>query len=161
MPIVERPMAAANAAAASFAALEAKLDYLDAADIDLVRRAYRFADTAHLGQMRHSGEPYITHPVAVAKVLAEQGRAVIAVAIGLVVVLLICGAIEGFVTPSSLPTAVRVLIGAAAFSAFVAYVAYFGHRAVRAGEPWWAWARRRNWRPTRRATRGGIWRRIW
>ena len=38
MPIVERPMAAANAAAASFAALEAKLDYLDAADIDLVRR---------------------------------------------------------------------------------------------------------------------------
>ncbi|MFB1294434.1 stage II sporulation protein M [Mycobacterium sp. pW049] len=68
------------------------------------------------------------------QVLAEQGRAVIAVAIGLVVVLLICGAIEGFVTPSSLPTAVRVLIGAAAFSAFVAYVAYFGHRAVRAGE---------------------------
>ena len=71
MPIVERPMAAANAAAASFAALEAKLDYLDAADIDLVRRAYRFADTAHLGQMRHSGEPYITHPVAVAAQVAE------------------------------------------------------------------------------------------
>ena len=71
MPIVERPMAAANAAAASFAALEAKLDYLDAADIDLVRRAYRFADTAHLGQMRHSGEPYITHPIAVAAQVAE------------------------------------------------------------------------------------------
>lgn len=64
-------LAAANAAAASFAALEAKLDYLDAADIEQVRRAYRFADTAHLGQMRHSGEPYITHPIAVASQCAE------------------------------------------------------------------------------------------
>ncbi|RYX92038.1 MAG: bifunctional (p)ppGpp synthetase/guanosine-3',5'-bis(diphosphate) 3'-pyrophosphohydrolase [Comamonadaceae bacterium] len=58
--------AAANAAAASFAALTAKLDYLDAAEIDQVRRAYRFADEAHLGQLRASGEPYITHPIAVA-----------------------------------------------------------------------------------------------
>jgi GTP pyrophosphokinase len=58
--------AAVNAAAASFAALEARLDYLNEADIELVRRAYRFADEAHLGQMRKSGEPYITHPIAVA-----------------------------------------------------------------------------------------------
>ena len=58
--------AAVNAAAASFAALEARLDYLSEADIELVRRAYRFADEAHLGQMRKSGEPYITHPIAVA-----------------------------------------------------------------------------------------------
>lgn len=64
-------LAAANAAAASFAALEAKLDYLDAADVEQVRRAYRFADAAHLGQMRHSGEPYITHPIAVAAQCAE------------------------------------------------------------------------------------------
>ena len=63
--------AAANAAAASFAALTAKLDYLDAQDIELVRRAYRFADEAHLGQMRNSGEPYITHPIAVAAQCAE------------------------------------------------------------------------------------------
>lgn len=68
------------------------------------------------------------------QVLAEQGRAVISVAIGLAVVLLVCGAIEGFVTPSTLPTSVRVLIGGAAFSAFVAYVVYFGRKAVRAGE---------------------------
>lgn len=68
------------------------------------------------------------------QVLAEQGRAVISVAIGLAVVLLVCGAIEGFVTPSTLPTFVRVLIGVAAFSAFVAYVVYFGRKAVRAGE---------------------------
>ncbi len=63
--------AAANAAAASFAALTAKLDYMSAADIESVRRAYRFADEAHLGQLRNSGEPYITHPIAVAQQCAE------------------------------------------------------------------------------------------
>ena len=60
------PLAAANAAAASFAALTERLDYLSASDIELVRRAYRYADEAHLGQLRNSGEPYITHPIAVA-----------------------------------------------------------------------------------------------
>jgi GTP pyrophosphokinase len=63
--------AAANAAAASFAALMAKLDYLSPIDIEQVRQAYRFADEAHLGQLRHSGEPYITHPIAVAQQCAE------------------------------------------------------------------------------------------
>uniref|UniRef100_UPI00333F2D50 hypothetical protein n=1 Tax=Limnohabitans sp. TaxID=1907725 RepID=UPI00333F2D50 len=58
--------AAANAAAASFAVLEAQLGYLNETDTDMVRRAYKFADEAHLGQMRKSGEPYITHPIAVA-----------------------------------------------------------------------------------------------
>ena len=60
-----------DAAAASFAALVHKLDYLDAADIKRVREAYRFADEAHLGQFRASGEPYITHPIAVAGLCAE------------------------------------------------------------------------------------------
>ena len=63
--------AASDAAAASFAALTHKLDYLDAADIKRVREAYRFADEAHLGQFRASGEPYITHPIAVAGLCAE------------------------------------------------------------------------------------------
>ncbi|MEP6724015.1 MAG: bifunctional (p)ppGpp synthetase/guanosine-3',5'-bis(diphosphate) 3'-pyrophosphohydrolase [Variovorax sp.] len=63
--------AALNAAAASFAALTARLDYLNAEDTELVRRAYRFADEAHLGQLRNSGEPYITHPIAVAAQCAE------------------------------------------------------------------------------------------
>ena len=63
--------AAANAAAASFAALEARLDYLNPDDRELVRRAYRFADQAHLGQWRKNGEPYITHPIAVAAQCAE------------------------------------------------------------------------------------------
>ena len=63
--------AALNAAAASFAALTARLDYLSVEDTELVRRAYRFADEAHLGQLRNSGEPYITHPIAVAAQCAE------------------------------------------------------------------------------------------
>jgi len=63
--------AATNAAGASFAALTAKLDYLDPADIEQIRKAYRFADEAHLGQIRASGEPYITHPIAVASQCAE------------------------------------------------------------------------------------------
>ena len=70
--LVSKPTpAAANAAAASFAALTAKLDYMTATDLDSVRRAYRFADEAHLGQIRNSGEPYITHPIAVAQQCAE------------------------------------------------------------------------------------------
>src|SRR5438105_1546095 len=60
------PKPTSDAAAASFAALTHKLDYLDAADIKRVRDAYRFADEAHLGQFRAGGEPYITHPIAVA-----------------------------------------------------------------------------------------------
>jgi GTP pyrophosphokinase len=63
--------AAANAAAASFAGLTARLDYLSPADTEQVRLAYRFADEAHLGQLRNNGEPYITHPIAVAAQCAE------------------------------------------------------------------------------------------
>ena len=56
--------AALDPSAASFAALLHKLDYLDEADVRRVRDAYRFADEAHLGQFRASGEPYITHPLS-------------------------------------------------------------------------------------------------
>src|SRR5688572_18215946 len=58
-------------AAASVAALTARLDYLGPDEVDQVRKAYRFADEAHLGQIRASGEPYITHPIAVAAQCAE------------------------------------------------------------------------------------------
>jgi len=54
-----------------FVALASKLDYLPAADIARVQAAYRFADRAHNGQLRQSGAPYITHPLAVASLCAE------------------------------------------------------------------------------------------
>jgi uncharacterized membrane protein SpoIIM required for sporulation len=68
------------------------------------------------------------------QVLAEQGRAVVAVAVGLVAVLLVAGLIEALVTPSPFPTWLRVAIGALAEALFLAYVAYFGHKAAAAGE---------------------------
>ena len=60
-----------NAAAASFSALLAKLDYLGPDGAEQVRQAYLFADAAHLGQKRSSGQPYITHPIAVAAQCAD------------------------------------------------------------------------------------------
>src|SRR3990167_6943153 len=62
---------AASGAAGSFAALVGKLDFLSPAEIESVRQAYRFADEAHLGQLRKNGDPYITHPIAVAAQCAE------------------------------------------------------------------------------------------
>jgi len=59
---------------------------------------------------------------------------VVAVAIGLVGVLLVSGLIEALVTPSPLPTFVRIGIGVAAEAAFLAYIVHFGRRASRAGE---------------------------
>lgn len=66
--------------------------------------------------------------------LAEQGRAVMSVALGLVVVLFVSGLIEAFVTPSGLPTWARVGIGALAEAAFLLYVIAFGRRALRQNE---------------------------
>jgi uncharacterized membrane protein SpoIIM required for sporulation len=65
--------------------------------------------------------------------LAEQGRAVVSVAIGLLVVLLVSGLIEALVTPSGLPTAARIGIGVLAEILFLAYVVHFGRRAARSG----------------------------
>jgi len=47
------------------------LSYLKPDEVALVRDAYAFAEAAHAGQTRYSGEPYITHPLAVAGALAE------------------------------------------------------------------------------------------
>lgn len=68
------------------------------------------------------------------QVLAEQGRAMVSVAVGLVAVLLLSGLVEAFVTPSPLPTAARVGIGVAVEVAFLVYVIRLGRRGVRAGE---------------------------
>ncbi len=48
----------------------ATANYLESGQVDAIRRAYHFADHAHEGQTRRSGERYITHPLAVAHVLA-------------------------------------------------------------------------------------------
>jgi uncharacterized membrane protein SpoIIM required for sporulation len=69
-----------------------------------------------------------------ADALAEEGRAAFAIALGLVGVLLVSGAIEAFVTPSPLATWARISIGAVVEAAFLAYVFVLGRRLVRAGE---------------------------
>jgi RelA/SpoT family (p)ppGpp synthetase len=45
--------------------------YLSASDVNKIREAFRYADEAHLGQLRNSGLPYITHPISVAEILAS------------------------------------------------------------------------------------------
>ena len=56
---------------ASMAQLQQILStYLEPKDISIVRDAYRFSDQAHLGQLRSSGSPYITHPISVAEICA-------------------------------------------------------------------------------------------
>lgn len=65
--------------------------------------------------------------------LASEGRSAAGVVLGLVVVLLISGIIEAFVTPSGLPTWARIAIGVLAEIAFLAYALVLGRRAVRAG----------------------------
>src|SRR5436189_4131651 len=53
------------------------------ADIDLLRRAYVFSAFEHKGQVRHSGEPYLIHPLAVADILADMKLDAVAIAAGL------------------------------------------------------------------------------
>jgi uncharacterized membrane protein SpoIIM required for sporulation len=69
-----------------------------------------------------------------ATALAEEGRATVTIALGSIVVLLVSGIIEAFVTPSPLPTWARILIGVAAETAFLSYIITFGRRAVAAGQ---------------------------
>ena len=46
--------------------------YLDPKEIDRIKRAYLFSEKCHTGQVRQSGDPYITHPLAVANILADM-----------------------------------------------------------------------------------------
>jgi len=63
--------------------LEKVRSYSPEADLELLRRAYVFSAFEHKGQVRHSGEPYLVHPLEVADVLAEMKLDVVAVAAGL------------------------------------------------------------------------------
>jgi guanosine-3',5'-bis(diphosphate) 3'-pyrophosphohydrolase len=57
--------------------------YFPTADLPMVRRAYEFAAQAHDGQTRKSGDPYVTHPLAVAQIIAELKLDVASVCAGL------------------------------------------------------------------------------
>ena len=65
--------------------------------------------------------------------LAEQGRRSAVIALGLALAFVVAGTIEGFVTPSGLPTSMRVAIGIAACLAFWTYVIVLGRRAAAEG----------------------------
>ena len=65
--------------------------------------------------------------------LAEEGRRAAVVVLGLVLAFVVAGAIEGFVTPSGLPTPARVAVGATAAAAFWTYVVTLGRSAAARG----------------------------
>ncbi|PJI94280.1 stage II sporulation protein M [Luteimicrobium subarcticum] len=67
------------------------------------------------------------------RAVAEEGRALMTVALALVGVLGVSGLVEGFVTGSALPTAVQIGIGVVVLAAFWAYVLVLGRRAAQAG----------------------------
>ena len=63
--------------------LEKVRAYSPEADLELLRKAYVFSALEHKGQVRHSGEPYLVHPLEVADFLADMKLDVVAVAAGL------------------------------------------------------------------------------
>src|SRR5688572_821668 len=63
--------------------LEKVRSYSPEADLELLRRAYVFSAKEHKGQVRHSGEPYLVHPLEVADFLADMKLDVVAVSAGL------------------------------------------------------------------------------
>jgi len=63
--------------------LEKVRAYAPDADVELLRRAYVFSAFEHKGQVRHSGEPYLIHPLAVADFLADMKLDAVAIAAGL------------------------------------------------------------------------------
>ncbi|MBM7792561.1 stage II sporulation protein M [Paenarthrobacter ilicis] len=65
--------------------------------------------------------------------VADEGRSLITVALGLVLVLLVSGIVEGFVTPSPLPVWAKITIGALVLAAYWSYTLVLGGRAARAG----------------------------
>ncbi|MFB0839119.1 stage II sporulation protein M [Arthrobacter sp. E44] len=68
------------------------------------------------------------------RAVAEEGRSLVTVALGLVLVLFVSGLVEGFVTPSPLPPWARIGIGAAVLAAYWVYVLVWGRRAFLSGE---------------------------
>src|SRR6266850_8156323 len=63
--------------------LEKVRSYSPEADLELLRRAYVFSALEHKGQVRHSGEPYLVHPLEVASILVDMRLDPVAIAAGL------------------------------------------------------------------------------
>src|SRR5262245_39369878 len=63
--------------------LEKIRSYLPNADLSLIQNSYTFSEKAHSGQMRRSGEPYISHPLGVAAILADLRLDLATIATGL------------------------------------------------------------------------------
>jgi uncharacterized membrane protein SpoIIM required for sporulation len=72
-------------------------------------------------------------PCTRGRAVAEEGRSLITVALGLILVLFVSGLVEGFVTPSTLPVWVKIGIGAAVLASYWLYVLIWGRRAYQAG----------------------------
>nr|WP_194720354.1 stage II sporulation protein M [Cellulosimicrobium arenosum] len=73
-------------------------------------------------------------PLPRGRALAQEGRSLVTVAIGLIISLAISGVIEGFVTGSTMPWWLKIVIGAIALAGFWVYTIVLGRRAARAGE---------------------------
>ncbi len=71
--LLGRPAAATGSRTPSNTSPRCTAPTIRDADLDILRRAYVLAESSHRGQMRKSGEPYITHPLAVTLILAELG----------------------------------------------------------------------------------------
>jgi guanosine-3',5'-bis(diphosphate) 3'-pyrophosphohydrolase len=67
----ESPVAPAPGVASVTQLANKLAEYLTPAELKKVKEAYRFSDEMHLGQVRKSGEPYISHPIAVAEICAD------------------------------------------------------------------------------------------
>ncbi|WP_200937843.1 stage II sporulation protein M [Arthrobacter sp. Leaf137] len=68
------------------------------------------------------------------RAVAEEGRSLVTVALGLVLVLFVSGLVEGFITPSPLPAWAKIAIGAAVLACYWTYTLVWGRRAYQAGE---------------------------
>lgn len=70
--------------------------------------------------------------------MADEGRSLITIALGLVLVLLVSGIVEGFVTPSPLPVWVKITIGALVLAGYWAYTLVLGGKqSVQVSQETW------------------------
>ena len=63
--------------------LEKVSEYNPEADLDIIKRTYIYSARVHEGQVRLSGEPYLSHPLEVAGILADMNLDVVSVAAGI------------------------------------------------------------------------------